>query len=93
LGHRCTLEGPMHRLTSRESRAFRNGLLLGLAILGGALFGLAGASAPAACDPAAREVAVLASVLDRVTTPDQPALRLGQRVTRALLQRAFGRCE
>ena len=86
----------MDRLDPRDSRAFRNGLLAGLFVLAGALAGAVAAapSAESSCDPQSRGTAVLASVLDRVTTPEQPLLRVGHRLARAVIARSFGeRCE
>ena len=81
----------MDRLSQRDSRAFRNGLLAGLCVLAGAGAGAAAApSAELSCDPQSRGTAVLASVLARVTTPEQPLLRIGHRIARAVIARTLG---
>ena len=79
----------MDRLSSRESRAFRNGLLAGLVVLAGALAGSWSDPAPASCDASGTGSQAIARLFDRVT-PQQPLLRAGHRVTRELITRALG---
>src|SRR5260221_409539 len=83
-GGRSRPEAPMDRLSSRDSRAFRNGLLAGLAVLGGSLAGVSAEAlgTPAMCDASAADSSAIVRLLDRVT-PEQPIARIGHRVTRA----------
>jgi hypothetical protein len=87
----------METLSTRDSHAFRHGLLAGIVVLSGAL---AGSYAEhrgdaSACDASFQDRLVLDRLAERIgdhftSSTRAPLSHIGQRITRAILQRAFG---